>query len=380
MPPWAKQEDVSPSVAAPSVAALASDLSSSNFEDASSEAPVSSAAKPDASAQKPDDSDRTLYVGNVPESATADELKSLFADHGSVYVRILTDRDTGAHKGAAFVKFDTPEAASAAFAALKGSLSLGGVALRLDPAKPKKKAAPENFAYASSARRWDLPAAGEKAVAKDEDLEKVLFSGESSGINFSKYSEIKVEVVGEDLPPPASTFAEMQLDPLLAENVQLAGYTTPTPVQQHSIPIALAGRDMMACAQTGSGKTAAYLFPALSRILARGPYEGEMPPEDPDRPSAFKTAYPEILVLAPTRELASQIFDEACKVRFVWPCGQLLTLYSFRTARLRGRAPCTAGRTLGSSSTKSKRAALSLWRRLDDSSQCATAAQSTSAS
>ena len=52
---------------------------------------------------------------------------------------------------------------------------------------------------------------------------------------------------------------------------QLAQYNKPTPVQRHAVPIMMAKKDLMACAQTGSGKTAAFLFPILSMILSSGP-------------------------------------------------------------------------------------------------------------
>ena len=101
------------------------------------------------------------------------------------------------------------------------------------------------------------------------------------------------------------------LDELLLSNIKLANYQNPTPVQMHGIPIAVSGRDLMGCAQTGSGKTAAYLFPILSKMMARGP----LPTPDSDYGRRKKT-YPEFLILAPTRELAQQIYEEARKFTY----------------------------------------------------------------
>ena len=86
-------------------------------------------------------------------------------------------------------------------------------------------------------------------------------------------------------------------------NVKRCKYDRPTPVQRLSIPIGLAGRDLMACAQTGSGKTAAFCFPILANILKSG--------AQPTGRS--RKAFPLALVLSPTRELSSQIYDEARK-------------------------------------------------------------------
>ena len=90
------------------------------------------------------------------------------------------------------------------------------------------------------------------------------------------------------------TFAELGLRPELVRAATDAGYTTPTPVQERGIPLALEGRDLIACAQTGTGKTAAFLLPILHR-LAGGP------------PSRL----PRALVVTPTRELAAQIGEMA---------------------------------------------------------------------
>ncbi len=84
-------------------------------------------------------------------------------------------------------------------------------------------------------------------------------------------------------------FAHFDLHPELVRATRELGFTRPTPIQSAAIPPALEGRDVMACAMTGSGKTAAYLLPILHRLLAK--------PRGRTR----------VLVLAPTRELAAQI-------------------------------------------------------------------------
>ena len=144
-------------------------------------------------------------------------------------------------------------------------------------------------------------------------LEKELFGTEdkvSTGINFDRYQDIPVEASGRDPPQPISTFLEAPLDPLIKENIDLARYTTPTPVQKWSVPIVLGLRDLMACAQTGSGKTGGFLFPILSSMFKMGPLPSPDPPGPKYVPRSRK-AWPVALILAPTRELASQIQDEA---------------------------------------------------------------------
>ena len=63
------------------------------------------------------------------------------------------------------------------------------------------------------------------------------------------------------------SFRNLGLDPKVLQAVQEAGYTEPTPVQERAIPLILAGRDVMAAAQTGTGKTAAFTLPILDRLL-----------------------------------------------------------------------------------------------------------------
>lgn len=129
--------------------------------------------------------------------------------------------------------------------------------------------------------------------------------GNVAGINFDKYDDIPVEV-SDGCPAPYTEFTEETMGDRLFNNLTLCGYTKPTPVQKHSIPIGLVGGDLMACAQTGSGKTAGFLFPVISALLKKGALE------DPESRRG-KCAYPSALVLAPTRELASQIYEEAMK-------------------------------------------------------------------
>ena len=91
------------------------------------------------------------------------------------------------------------------------------------------------------------------------DDEETVFSSLAAGINFAKYDDIPVEVTGRDPPTAINSFEEAGLYETLMSNVKKSHYEKPTPVQKHSIPIVLAGRDLMACAQTGSGKTVSFI-------------------------------------------------------------------------------------------------------------------------
>lgn len=84
--------------------------------------------------------------------------------------------------------------------------------------------------------------------------------------------------------------------PMLLQNVQAAGYETPTPIQQATIPLVMSGRDVLGCAQTGTGKTAAFALPIIQQIAKKPTRFGQ--------PRTIRT-----LILTPTRELAQQIYD-----------------------------------------------------------------------
>ena len=91
-------------------------------------------------------------------------------------------------------------------------------------------------------------------------------------------------------------FADLNLDKNILSALQAAGYDSPTPIQAQSIPAALTDKDIMASAQTGSGKTAAFLLPSLQKIVKRSEKPGKGP---------------RVLVLTPTRELAAQVEKNA---------------------------------------------------------------------
>lgn len=90
-------------------------------------------------------------------------------------------------------------------------------------------------------------------------------------------SDLQVKVSGEDVPKPILNFSEAALEERVAANLARCRYKKPTPVQKYAIPIGLARRDLMACAQTGSGKTAAFCFPIISSILSSGAHPQSLP-------------------------------------------------------------------------------------------------------
>lgn len=85
------------------------------------------------------------------------------------------------------------------------------------------------------------------------------------------------------------TFIDFNFDPKLQDGLESMGYTKPTPIQQQAIPVILSGQDVIACAQTGTGKTAAYILPVINRMMSAD------------------HRHLNTLVIAPTRELAQQI-------------------------------------------------------------------------
>lgn len=104
-----------------------------------------------------------------------------------------------------------------------------------------------------------------------------------------------------DKPLTDIAFSEFDLHPQLLAGLEAAGFSRCTPIQALTLPLALAGRDVAGQAQTGTGKTLAFLIAVLNRLLTR-PALADRKPEDP-----------RALILAPTRELAIQIHKDAVK-------------------------------------------------------------------
>ncbi|EOD21762.1 hypothetical protein EMIHUDRAFT_65228, partial [Emiliania huxleyi CCMP1516] len=164
----------------------------------------------------------------------------------------------------------------------------------------------------------------------------------SSGIDFASYADIPVEVeLPRSMPQltaetaPVERFDELECGRVLQRNLRLAGFEVPTPVQAHSVPVALAGGDVISVAQTGSGETTpppcsppppppsshlsatlAFMLPILKRLLQSGSRKGTRGYGGAYRRGRGEPVAIRALVLAPTRELAQQIHAEAEKFAF----------------------------------------------------------------
>ncbi len=124
-------------------------------------------------------------------------------------------------------------------------------------------------------------------------------------IHPSKYVNRAKEVIQEEqLHPIMHSFADFDLHPLLMRNLSARGYETPTPIQDQTIPVIMQGKDVVGLANTGTGKTAAFLLPILHTI-ANDPEQGA-------------------LVVVPTRELAVQVEEECRLLSKGMPVGVVL--------------------------------------------------------
>src|SRR3954470_7379892 len=103
--------------------------------------------------------------------------------------------------------------------------------------------------------------------------------------------------MSEENTGPTVSFAELELAPEVLHAVRDAGYTHPTPIQEQAIPLALAGRDLIGLAQTGTGKTAGFTLPIIHNLITT-------PLTDESGAAVHRVR---VLILTPTRELAAQV-------------------------------------------------------------------------
>ncbi|PTU21840.1 hypothetical protein P175DRAFT_0500719 [Aspergillus ochraceoroseus IBT 24754] len=164
---------------------------------------------------------------------------------------------------------------------------------------------------------------------ENPELEEMLFRNEfinRTGLKLGALQNIEVFAESRERPRPIKSFNDAGLHPIILKNIQLCNYELPTPIQAYAIPAVLTGHDLIAIAQTGSGKTAAFLIPVLSQLMGKAK---KLAAPRPNLGAGFNPAVdavraePLVLIVAPTRELATQIFDEArrlCYRSMLRPC------------------------------------------------------------
>ncbi|CAL4978142.1 unnamed protein product [Urochloa decumbens] len=173
------------------------------------------------------------------------------------------------------------------------------------PSESRSEAAVSHSQYAPSSDNRtrndhsEPRSAGANVSQSAQFTNQVSQAGNGSQMSTEAYrAKHEITIVGDEAPAPFMTFQATCFPSEILREVLQAGFSAPTPIQAQSWPIALKGRDIVAVAKTGSGKTLGYLLPGfiLLKRLQHNSREG-----------------PTVLVLSPTRELATQIQDEAIK-------------------------------------------------------------------
>ncbi|KAK6193652.1 hypothetical protein LQW54_012235 [Pestalotiopsis sp. IQ-011] len=190
----------------------------------------------------------------------------------------------------------------------------------------EKKTAYNYDAMANGSDDWDGNAQvyfwdGEVGDVGPEhpELEKALFGEErldNEPIDFSSIQEIEVKQEGQKRIVPIKSFETAGLHPIMLKNIKLAGFGAPTPIQQFSLPAVHMGHDLIAIAQTGSGKTAAYLIPIINKLMGKAKKLAAPRPHPTEVDAGVAcgvTAEPLVVIICPSRELAVQIFGVARK-------------------------------------------------------------------
>lgn len=134
---------------------------------------------------------------------------------------------------------------------------------------------------------------------KDNSDDNLLPALVSSDISDSQYVEEEINIIGRDVPAPLLQFNDYPWPQKIKDSIRFKGFSNPTCIQSQAWSIALEGRDLVAIAKTGSGKTWGYMLPAFVHI-------------DNRKVNDSRTKNPLVLVIAPTRELTQQI-EKVCK-------------------------------------------------------------------
>ncbi|KAF7587753.1 hypothetical protein BBP40_006798 [Aspergillus hancockii] len=205
-----------------------------------------------------------------------------------------------------------------------------------DPlAKPAEDAEPEQQLpqdlpeWAANAAKYEWHDEYGDVGPANPELEAMLFRSEfinRTGLKIGNLQNIEVIAESRERPSPVKSFDDAGLHPVVRDNIRLCHYDVPTPIQAYAIPAVLTGHDLIAIAQTGSGKTAAFLIPVLSQLMGKAK---KLAAPRPNLASGYYPATdavraePLVLIVAPTRELSTQIFDEArrlCYRSMLRPC------------------------------------------------------------
>jgi superfamily II DNA/RNA helicase len=146
------------------------------------------------------------------------------------------------------------------------------------------------------------------ALGEDSPAAPAASASPAAPTRISSVAPVGATIAVESGP----SFESLGLGADIVTALTAAGYQVPTPVQQRAIPAALAGRDLLVSSPTGSGKTAAFMLPAIERFsqLEKAKAAAPREPHDPNARPARRTqpiARPSLLVLTPTRELAMQV-------------------------------------------------------------------------
>ena len=145
---------------------------------------------------------------------------------------------------------------------------------------------------------------------------KDQFDFNSMDKNTNIHIFLKNQEIYDEIPKLPSSFKDIDFHPLLKNNLSKMKYDQMTPIQKVIIPYILQKKDCLGCAETGSGKTVAFLAPIISLLLKEGPPKEDKEYLKPNSKYSNSCSYPVCLVLVPTRELAEQIFIESRKLLY----------------------------------------------------------------